>query len=114
MPKNDGLLLFLYLADRRHDQTPSFPVIICVGAEAKSGDVRIAVEIEVAANLARSKDRNGERGGSRREQEWQEPRSRAKRRAATATAAARVGARSTVGHRDDLGGWRLSRMNWRR
>ena len=33
------------------------------------GDVRIAVEIEVAAILARSKDRVGERGGSRREQE---------------------------------------------
>ena len=47
------------------------------------GDVRIAVEIEVAAILGRSKDRVGERGGSRREQEWQEPRSRAKRAEAT-------------------------------
>ena len=43
------------------------------------GNARIAVEIEVAAILARSKDRVGERGGSRREEEWQEPRSRAKR-----------------------------------
>jgi hypothetical protein len=46
--------------------------------EFVKGNVRIAVEIEVVAILARSNDRVGERGGSRREQEWQERRSRAK------------------------------------
>ena len=46
-----------------------------------SGNARIAVEIEVAAILARSNDRVGEKkGGSRREEEWQEPGSRAKAR----------------------------------
>src|ERR1700737_4493901 len=66
------------------------------------GNARIAVEIEVAAILARSNDRVGERGGSRREEEWQEPRSRAKRAEATDAAAARAGARSTGGPRGDL------------
>ena len=42
---------------------------------SRYGNARIAVEIEVAAIPARSKDRVGEGGGSRREQEWQEPRS---------------------------------------
>src|SRR5256885_251662 len=45
----------------------------------RTGDVRIAVEIEVAAILDRSKDEDGKIGGSRREQEWQGTRSRAKR-----------------------------------
>ena len=55
----------------------------------REGDARIAVEIEVAAILAQSKDRVGERGGSRGEQESQETRSRAKRREATDAGAAR-------------------------
>ena len=61
-----------------------------------AGNARIAVEIEVAAILARSKDRVGERGGSRREQEWQEPRSRAKRAEANDTAYGRGLARAAL------------------
>ena len=65
-----------------------------------TGNARVAVEIEVAAILARSKDRVSERGGSR---EWQETRSRAERAQPVDTGAAGAGLIGReIAHRIDL------------